>query len=177
MDTLMLGPLNVHINSDMMLCHEDTDFTYEMDFESIFINTLGINVDSVLMKIYERELVINPIIQKPMDENLSIDSIIKILKTKSLEAILSFKSTYNKYLNNDILIHKHDILKSYDMDLIEITTKRRLLRISSEFVFQPISAVDIDIWIRLLQANFDADILLKRGYPKKYGMTIELVGA
>lgn len=177
MDTLMLGPLNVHINSDMMLCHEDTDFTYEMDFESIFITTLGINIDSVLMKIYERYLVINPIIQKPMDEDLSIDSIIKILKTKSLEAILSFKSTYNRYLNNDILIHKHDILKYYDMGLIEIGTKRRFLRIASEFVFQPISAIDIDIWIRLLQANLDTDILLKRGYPKKHGMTIELVGA
>ena len=63
------------------------------------------------------------------------------------------------------------------MDFIGIATKRRFLRMSSEFVFQPISSFDIDVWIRLLQANLNTDILLKRGYPQKYGMTIELVGA
>jgi hypothetical protein len=177
-DCYMKGPLTLPYNAYCAIAQWDNDKAFDFDLINVLQDTLLYDFDIANMK--------QKIVQHGMYNGL------KSSKEKAFIQDGLFKKTILSQPNFDVINKKLNITKqivmnfcaslfniekSVDIDTVLRATKKRLLRMENNMVFQNSQDYLFDILIQLYAANLDMDILTQRSFPKRHGMVITLVGA
>ncbi len=126
MDTLMLGPLNIYLNSDMMLCKEENNLYYIVDIMDRFQQNPGYDIDTAIANRFLEYFLIGSCVKKICNKSYVMNIINKKQNVKSfISNIINKKySVVTNYgINN--YIKKYNVNNIYYIDEL---SKRSIVR-------------------------------------------------
>jgi len=178
MNLYMKGPLTLPYNFYCAITQWDNDKTFDFDIINVLQTTLSYDFDLANMKRKTIQHGMYNYIKDSKEKAILCDGLLKktVLNQPNFD-ILNKKHNIVKQIIMDLYASKTDLEKTVQLDSVLKGTKRRFLRMENNLVFQNSQAYTFDIVTRLLAKNLDIDILTKRTFPKRQGMTIKLVGA
>ncbi len=177
-DIVMNGPLYLPYNVYLAIKKRNTEKTFEMSYTQNIQTHLNYDMDNLVSDTHIKSMIVGSMFQKYFAESYSMDNVLFKIITKTWQKdIIVKKNAIPKPLTMKSYFQKFNVEKSFGIDQVSKSTKIRRLSLGLNNVFQKMATLDQDIIIRLFAATFNMDILTERVFPKRYGMTIELVGA
>jgi hypothetical protein len=178
MDLYMKGPITLPYNAYCAVAQWDIDKTYDFDLISVLQTVLPYDFDLAIMIQRFAYFGMYNSVRLTKDKSILCDGLFKktVFNQPTFD-VLSKKHNIIRQLSMDFYNSLSDINKELQIDSVLKGTKRRFLRMENNLVFQNTQTYATDIVTRLFAVDLDIDILTKRTFPKRQGMTIKLVGA
>ena len=178
MDTYMKGPLTLSCAIAAALNHHNEDTTYLMDIINNIQTHLAYDNDTLLMMSHIVSLAIKPHLANGNTKTF----LNKVGLFGTIRKATDFNTLNKKFaivssIIMDSYFQKYNVEKSFNIDMINQATKKRMYGNSITSVLQHLKTTDQDIVIRLYGKSFDIDLCNQRTFPKRQGMVITLVGA
>jgi hypothetical protein len=177
-DMVMIGPNYLPYNMVTALTSKNTLKTYIMEYTQNVQSTITFDIDHLINTSFEKSLLIGSLFDKLYSKSYLIDIGLFGTVIKSIPFdMISTKKNALKYITMDSYFTKYNISKSFYIDSVLKGTKHRYLSMTLTNVYHNLSTWYQDMILKLFSATYSIDLLSKRGFPKKCGMTIKLVGA